>query len=290
MAGSLKSFIDDVSALVSPPEVWFRINEVVNDPRSAASDVAEVTARDPSLTAKLLKVVNSPFFNFPTRVDTVSRAVTILGTGELFSLVTAITAAKVFSNIPNNLVKPATFWRHSICTGLIARRLAHQCNVLHPERIYIAGMLHDIGSLLLYRKFPDKATQALLAADGNEQVLYTVERDYFGFNHAEVGAELLRRWNLPSTLVNAIKFHHEPPSAPEAGLEAALLQIADTIANRFEYSCFTEGKPDPDGEPDPAAWQVTGLDSSTQGDADEGLEDELAAAVAVFLPQGMGKS
>lgn len=288
MPNTLNSFIDDFAALVSPPEVWFRINEVVQNPHSSASDVADVTARDPALTVKLLKIVNSPFYNFPTRVDTVSRAVTILGTSELFTLVTAISAAKVFANIPNNLVRPTTFWRHSICTGIMTRKLARQCNVLHPERLYVAGLLHDIGSLLLYRKFSEKAAKAVLAANGDEQVLYHLESEIFGFNHAQIGAELMRQWNLPSTLVEAIKYHHDPAQMPGDSFDSALVHIADTAANRLEYGCFMEHSADATLLPDPAVWRMTGLPAQALEQAVEGLEEELNAAVAVFLPEDVG--
>lgn len=285
MPGELKHFLDDAAALVSPPEVWVRLNEVVNDPHSSASDVAEITSRDTALAARILKVVNSPYYNFPSRVDTISRAVTILGTNDLFALATAVSAARVFSNIPSLLVKPETFWRHSIATGLVARRLAKRCGVLHGERLYVAGLLHDVGSLILYRKFPNKVSAVLMAAAGDEEVLSHVEQEMFGFDHAEIGGALLEFWNLPPTLLSAVRYHHEPERAAESTLEAALVHIGSVTANRSTRGAFMETGPAPDSEVDPIVWQICDLDRSVIEEMERILEDELEQAVAAFMPR-----
>lgn len=285
MPGELKSFVDDVAALVSPPEIWVRLNEVVNDPHTSASDVAEVTTRDTALAARILKVVNSPYYNFPSRIDTISRAVTILGTNDLFALATAISAARVFANIPSELVKPHNFWRHSIGTGLGARRLAKSCGVLHEERLYVAGLLHDVGSLVLYRKFPNKVSAVLMAAEGDEEVLYRVEQEMFGFDHAEVGAALLELWNLPPALLSAVRFHHEPERAGEGRLEAALIHIGNVAANRLQAATFMEATPSESSEADPIVWDITKLDRACVDELGEALSDELEQAVAAFMPR-----
>lgn len=285
MPGELKHFLDDVAALVSPPEVWIRLNEVVNDPYSSASDVAEITARDTALAARILKVVNSPYYNFPSRVDTISRAVTILGTNDLFALATAVSAARVFSNIPSLLVKPETFWRHAIATGLVARKLAKRCGVLHAERLYVAGLLHDVGSLILYRKFPNKVSAVLMASAGDEEVLSHVEQEMFGFDHAEIGAALLELWNLPSSLLSAVRYHHEPDRAAENTLEAALVHIGSVTANRTSAGAFMETVAAPESEVDPIVWKISGLDRSVTDELMQNLDDELEQAVSAFMPR-----
>lgn len=285
MPGELQSFLDDVAALVSPPEVWVRLNEVVNDPHASASDVAEVTAADTALTARILKVVNSPYYNFPSRVDTISRAVTILGTNDLFALATAISAARVFSNISVELVKPQTFWRHAVGTGLAARRLSRRCGVLHDERMYVAGLLHDVGSLVLYRKFPNKVSAVLMASRGDEEVLHRVEQEMFGFDHAELGAALLERWNLPPALTAAVRYHHEPERAASHRLESALVHIANVAANRTEQAAFMNVAPPERTEVDPIVWEITKLERAVLSELGSELTEELEQAVAAFMPR-----
>lgn len=285
MPGELKNFIEDVAALVSPPEVWVRLNEVVNDPHSSVSDVAEITARDTALAARILKIVNSPYYNFPSRVDTISRAVTILGTNDLFALATAVSAAQVFANIPSALVKPEHFWRHSVCTGLASRALARRCGVLHDERLYVAGLLHDVGSLILYRKFPNKVSAVLMASAGDEEVLCRVEQEMFGFDHAEIGGALLELWKLPASLLSAVRYHHEPERATDSRLEAAVVHIGNVAANRIGRSTFMDTEIASDSEADPIVWQITKLDRNVINELRKGLEEELEEAVAAFMPR-----
>jgi HD-like signal output (HDOD) protein len=127
--------IGDVSFLVSPPDVCIKVFGLLESGQASAQEIGDVISHDPSLTARLLQLVNSSFFNFARRVDTVSRAITVLGTRELYSLVLAVSAIKSFSRLPVTLVNIDTFWRHGIFTGLLAREIARKIRILHPERL-----------------------------------------------------------------------------------------------------------------------------------------------------------
>ena len=145
---SIVALLDDVEGLVSPPDVCLRLFELIHAPTTGAKDIAAVVGVDPNLTTRLLRIANSSFYNFSRKIDTISRAVTVIGTAELYQLVLSVSAVKTFANIPNELVKMETFWRHSVYTGLLARALAIRANVLHPERLFVSGLMHDIGSLV----------------------------------------------------------------------------------------------------------------------------------------------
>ena len=116
--------LEDSDNLVSPPDIWYRFNETVHDPKSSISDVADIVKTDPSLVANILKIVNSPYYGIFKKVDTISRAVTILGIDDMYNIVTAVSAVNVFSKIASDIVKPATFWRHSFCTEILSRKVA----------------------------------------------------------------------------------------------------------------------------------------------------------------------
>lgn len=248
----------EISGLVSPPDVCLRIFELVETNRASAQALADIIALDPSLTARLLRIVNSSFFHFSRRIDTVSRAITVIGVSELYNLVIAVSAIKSFSNIPSFIVNIDTFWRHSIYCGLIARVLARRCNVLHPERLFVAGLLHDIGSLVLYNRAPEACKDLLLAARGNECILYQTERREFGFSHAEIGGLLLDLWHLPPALHEAVRYHHTPAAAARAPLETAIVHIADALANQSELGAFC-AMPATDLFIDETAWGAAGL-------------------------------
>jgi len=253
-----EQWVAQVSGLVSLPDVCGRLFEMLQSRDTSAREIGEVISRDPNLTARLLRIVNSAFYNFSRRIDTVSRAIIIIGDRELFNLVLAVSAVKSFAGIPNTLINMDTFWRHSIYSGLIARNLAKRCRVLHSERLFVAGLLHDIGSLVLYNRAPGVARELLMVAQGDEETLHQAEREALGFSHADLGGLLLDKWMLPVALRDAVRCHHDPAAAADGAFEAAIVHIADVFACRSELGALFE-EPAADVEIKDCAWQTIGL-------------------------------
>ncbi|RMG30231.1 MAG: HDOD domain-containing protein [Gammaproteobacteria bacterium] len=255
-----RSLVNDVSYLVSPPDICVRVFDLIESDTASADEIGEVISSDPSLTARLLRLVNSAYFNLARKVDTVSRAVTLVGIRELYSLILAVSAIRTFSNLSGSLVNMDTFWRHGLFTGLIARNLARRVHVLHPERLFVAGLLHDIGHLVLYTRLPEIMQQILLVSGGDEGLQHQAELSELGFSHADLGGALAETWKLPDALCAAISYHHLPGCATEtAAFEAALVHLADVLANRSQIGAFCE-KPQPEEPIDPFVWEVLGLD------------------------------
>lgn len=258
--------------VTSLPEVFLRVNEMVESPRYSASDIGRLLGKDPGLTARLLKIVNSAFYGFPSKIDTVSRAITVIGVRELRDLVLAASITRLFKGLPNELVNMETFWRHSTHCAIVARLLASRHRELNIERFFVAGLLHDIGSLLIYRKIPELAREVLLRVSHNDEVLEDAEMRVMGFTHADVGAELLRKWRLPANIEAAAAHHHRPSQARDGVKEAAVVHLADLITN----AVF-----DPRPEPavlsplDPVAWDLLDL-------SPDDLEPTVAEAEAQF--------
>lgn len=272
----LPEIVDGFSSLVSPPDVCIRIGELMRSPRASAKDFAEVISFDPSLTARLLKVVNSPFYGFTRRVDTVSRAVAIVGMRVLNDLVLAVSAVRSFSKISNRLVSMETFWRHGVACALTAKGLAEHCSVLHPERLFVAGLLHDIGTLVLFHRLPELMQELLLVADGSEDVLHRAERDTLGFTHADVAGQLLRLWGVPEALQAAVARHHEGKIDPAESLEVLIVRGADALANRCGIGALFENPP-AEVTAQPELWAALQV-----GDDESTLEDIVANAVLQF--------
>ncbi len=235
---SVGALLSDVEGLVSPPDVCMRLFELIHLPTTGAADIAKVIAVDPNLTARLLRMANSSFYNFSRKIDTISRAITVIGTTELYQLVLSISAVKTFAGVPNELVDMNTFWRHSVYTGLLSRTLAVRANILHPERLFVAGLMHDLGSLVLYHQRAQEMRDILLLANGDEELLYHAELEGLGFSHASVAAKLMEQWQLPASLVEAIHCHHEPEKAGNARIEAHLLHLANQLVNESEQGNF----------------------------------------------------
>lgn len=255
-------WINQVKGLVSPPDICITVFEMIESQSTTAKQLGDTISRDPNLTARLLKIVNSPYYNFRSRIDTVSRAITIIGIRELSSLVLAVSAVKTFTKIPNELVNIDTFWRHSIYTALIARELAKRCDVLHPERLFVAGILHDIGSLIIYNRIPDVARALLVQAGGSESALYELEKSMIDTSHAHIGGLLLESWMLPRALRDAIAYHHEPQLCETAPIEASIVHIAETLANMSLIGSFSSDIC-VDETISPLAWKALQLDPET---------------------------
>lgn len=245
--------------LVSLPEVFLRVNQMVDDPRHSAADIGRVLSQDPGMTARLLKIVNSPFYGLPSRIDSISRAITVVGTQDLRDLILATSVTKIFSGLSDDLVTMNSFWHHSIGCALIARGLAAQRREVHAERFFIAGLLHDIGSLIIYRRTPELARKAALRATQQSEALYLAEQAVMGFDHAAVGGELLRAWNFPTSLEEAVAFHHTPEKAKQFPVDAALIHLATIIATGMRFGDSDDQHVAPLQS---SAWDVLGLSTN----------------------------
>src|SRR3989338_3244754 len=159
---NIADLVQSVSGLVTLPDVFIRINQLVNDPDSSIDDITKAVSRDPSFTVRLLKVANSPFYGFPSAIDTVSKAVSVIGTTQIRNLALSMSAARTFAGLPNDLVSMDNFWHHSLYCALVARILARQAGKCDPEALFTAGLLHDIGELIIFNRLPEQAKESLL--------------------------------------------------------------------------------------------------------------------------------
>ena len=272
----LKGYVE-VSSL---PTIHLRLEEAINNPKKSMSDIAKVIREDPGLTARLLRIVNSAFYNFPSKVETISQAVTIVGTQQLSALALATSVMKMFKGIQSNLVSMDSFWRHSIACGLAARVLATMRRDNNAERFFVAGMLHDIGRLILYTKLTDRSQEILHRARNAPMLLYEAEREALGFNHAVVGGLLLQTWKLPTSLEEIVMYHHNPTSATRFPMETAIVHISDIIVHAMDLGSSAETYVPP---LDPSAWEKLGLHPSVLGSVEEQVDRQYHDALQTMM-------
>lgn len=231
---SLERLVDSSSKLGTLPAIVYRVFEAMDDPKSTATQIGKIINDDPALTARLLKLVNSPFYGFTSKVDTVYRAIALIGHRELRSVVLAASAVKVFEGIPAELVNMPVFWKRSLYTAVVARVLAAFRREKEFERYFIAGLLHDIGSLLLYLQLPESMTESIKRHQAESIPLWEAEKIELGYDHAQVGGALLKKWNLPPVLCQSVRFHLYPEKSPEQNRESAsLLHLAWQIMSHY---------------------------------------------------------
>jgi len=279
-----KELVTGSIRLVSLPEVCIRINEMLDNPAVTAVELGQVISQDTSLTARLLKIVNSSYYGFQAKIETVSRAVTVVGLRELRGLVIAASAVETFSNVPDTILNKVRFWRHSLYCGVIARLLAEQCNVLHGERLFVAGLLHDIGKLIIAQRLPTETRMIALEADSGERSEFEVEQDFLGFNHAEVGGELMHAWNMPETLFESVAYHHDPRCAEVGVMETCLIHLANIFTDEAEQGLDMTGET-PLQKIDQYAWEITGLDESVKAHVFREAGPLFAEALETILPR-----
>ena len=276
-----EQLVEGISELVSLPEACIRINEMVDDPTYSAEDIGKVISSDPGLTVRILKIANSPFYGFSTEVDTVSRAITVLGTVQLRDLVLASSACKTFDGIPNDLMSMDDFWYHSIFCGITARKLVNSCMLGRGEALFVAGLLHDVGQLILFNRCPLEAKKVLIRAKvtHSESELHLIEQQIIGFDHMDVGAVLTKQWKLPPCLQECVSFHHTPSKAIVFPQEVAIVHIAQAITN-FAGKNSIEGH-DID-EVEDGAWEIAGLSPEIVEETIKEVELEIPEVWAMF--------
>ncbi len=225
-----QKLIEGSLEIFSLPDIYYQVSQMINDPRFSADDIGQVIAKDPGLSARLLKIVNSSFYGFQAKIDTISRAITIVGMEDLKSLVFATSVIDKFDKIPTELVDMSDFWMHSVQCGLIAKLLAKESAVLHCERLFLTGLIHNLGALVLYNKMPEKSLEVLLAADYDRRLVGGLEQEIIGFTHADVGAELIKQWGLPESLYEAVACYLNPGESLVYWLDTNLLCMAAKLS------------------------------------------------------------
>jgi HD-like signal output (HDOD) protein len=226
----LESLLSGAEALPSCPPVLAKVAEVCRDPSSSARDLGKVIATDEALTSRLIKLVNSAYYGLRGTISTVTQAVVVLGYQEIRNMVYAVRAEEVFvsGDAPGGIDLVA-LWDHSLQVAVLSRELAYRTRYPIPEEVFVSGIIHDIGQVVLnqvmgpeYRKFRDRAH-----ADSRD--VAAAEEEAFGVTHAEVGRRLTEKWDFPELLQSAVAHHHRLPDGQESSGIAPYVLAANQV-------------------------------------------------------------
>ena len=202
--------------------------DACDDPDITVGRISNVILRDQSLTAGILRLANAAFYGHSRRVTTISDATLLLGFSTIKSLaISAHTSALLSGPLPGYGLERGELWRHSVAVAFTARRLAIAAGVEPVEEAFVAGLLHDLGKVILSSRMEDAFDEVIAVAEERRAPLHEVELELLGFDHAELGARIAAAWNFPPGLEEAIRVHHEPARATERPDLAHCVHIAD---------------------------------------------------------------
>ena len=242
--------------LYTLPKVYLEVKKVIDNPDATMADLSRAISIDPGMTATVLKLVNSAFYAMPRKVETISRAVGILGMQPVHDLTLAVAITRAFGQLDQQVMSMDVYWANSFFSGLVARELARRCFLVDSERMFVEGLLREIGHLIMYDQLPEQSEQALRESAQTGKPIHLVEQHQLGFDFTEVGQALVEAWQLPKNLGIAIRYQNQPSGTPDHGFEAALLNMANAL---------TEGFQSPNGYMEwqnlvaPESWTLTGL-------------------------------
>jgi len=279
-----KQFLSGIDELISLPEVCLKVDELAQKPDTSAVEIAQAVAQDPHLAAQILRIANSPFYNFPMPVETLSRAIVVIGIQDLRDLVLSSSIIRTFSQTESKVFDLKDYWRHSVFTGFLARQLGAktQTRVLCRDRLFMAGLLHDIGMLVMSVKIPEIMRIVVSRSQVARESYIQAEKLIFGLTHAEIGAELMKQWGLPVSLQTVARYHHSPGRADDHLLETSIVHIANAMSHYLKLSPVSSDYP---AKVSSTAWKITGLNKEMAFSVLEATKEEFENSLSAFLPE-----
>ena len=225
----VKKVVDQLEKLPSLPVVVSKIISVVDSPNVNAADINKIISTDQALTAKVLRLVNSAFYGFPGRISTVTQAIVILGLNTIKSVAMSATVFDMVQPERSGGINRQIYWQESILCGVLAKHITKQSGHDKPEEGFVAGVMHDIGRVILDQFFPEDYIRVMNFVREKNADITAAEQFVFGLDHTQVGVWLSKKWNLPSQLAEPIAFYREPEKAQEAKKVTMAVHIAERM-------------------------------------------------------------
>lgn len=254
----ISDILTNVKDLPTLPTIYSQLLEAMSDTRTSAQDISDIIERDQASTLKLLRTVNSPVFGISTKVDTIQKAIFFLGFNEVKNIVFSLSIIDMFKNYkPNPYFSTVDHWKHSIAVGVITRILGTLINEKLVDNYFVAGIIHDIGKLLLLYHGKIDYSKVINYAVENNTRIGNAEIAVLGIDHLELGAMVAQKWDIPESLINVIKYHLQGIVNGKPDNLVACVHLADAIARALHLGGAGD-KTIP--RPNPEIWGILNLD------------------------------
>ncbi len=276
----VKKILGEVQGLPTLPTMLGQINKLMLNPRTSAKEVGQLISSDPAIASRVLRVVNSSFYGFPNRITTITHGIVILGFNTVKSIVLSSCIFDVFKPDPRKPGFDRTqFWKHSIGCGAAAKVLGRSIGYPSLEELFIAGLVHDVGKIILDQFMHEPFQDALVMAKEKNCLLVEAEEEVLGITHADIGASLFEMWNLSGGLVECTRFHHNPALANENMKHTSIIHLADILVRTLRTGSGGDNRIPMVSE---SAWNELGLESNRLPQLLEDVTEEAEKAT-VFL-------
>ncbi len=264
------------------PAIYLRIRDELESEDGSLPEVTRLVSHDAAISGRVLQVINSPLYGFAGQIDNIMRAVQLLGMQQLHDLVLAMSISEMFDDIRSEQMNMRMFWRLGVLRGLAARVVARRCGLLDAERMFVIGLLASLGHLVMYLTLPNEAIAAQKEADETDTPLHEVERRLIGANDAEVCCALLENWKLPRNFSPVVGGQHQPVLAGEHSFEAAILYLANRVADADRLSLSSQAAAE---RVESGIWTQLDIPPEMLAEIREEAELNLAAVSAMFFPR-----
>ncbi len=229
---SIEKLLKKGDSLPTLPEIYTRVSDLLEDEDSSVSDIGQIIESDPAISYKILTMVNSAYYGMPNEVSSVTRAISLLGRFRLKQILIGALLSEVFKGLDSQYFSLYGFWQHSIRTAIIARQLATDSDYHNePETLFTAGLLHDVGKLILAAQMPEVFPEIEKRAEEMRWHIVEAEDDIIGMPHTEIGAALMLKWGFPDIIWVSVRNHHQWDYNGPFFHAAHIIYLADQLAH-----------------------------------------------------------
>ena len=237
--------LSKLKELPALPTVYKKLAETINDPRATVRNVARIISDDPKTAKSFLDLIKSPLFNFRQNIDSVDKAVSVIGFESSLNMILCLSAVSLFPSDQMQVKrKIESLWGHSLGTATITKIIARKIGMNEENEIFTAGMLHDIGKIIIAKFCPDDYFRVELAKKENSQDTLQSELKLLGYSHVDAGRIIAERWSVPPLIKSSITLHHDLSNADQFGRELCIIHIADVLSHSLHFGCLQDNVPE----------------------------------------------
>ena len=220
---TLRARVENISTVPTVPSVLKQLSTIIENPKISLNEISHFVSKDPALTTKILQMVNSALYGFPGRISSVNHAVMLLGLNVVKGLLLSVSVFEIMHKAMIGLRE------HSIGVAIASKVIAQKKGLKEPEEVFVAGLLHDVGKVILILMYPDEYDKAVKESETSAIAIFDTERNHFSETHAAVAGWLSEKWHFPKKLCDCLANHHRPQVSTLAPLETSIVHMADIL-------------------------------------------------------------